>query len=329
MEQQPLIPEALIRRFRQNECTPEELSLIRKWIAGMELTDADNPISPALLAELKAKMHQQLMQDIRAASVVPMRRRRSVYRIVAAAAVLLLMVPALLLWYINRKSSNTPADQPHALIGSAKKNIIQKVTLPDGSVVWLNRQARLEYDAQTFNVSQRLVKLSGEGFFEVMPDPRKPFIVQTGELQTRVLGTAFNIEASDYAGEIRVSLVYGKVALDNILTAQTTLLTPAHTFCYSKETKTGTIVPMAVSSIQEWINGQLVFNEVPLEEAIQRIREQFSLSIEADRQLLQDKRITAAFPAGNWQPVLQKILFVHGLRYRQVQDRIIISRNQD
>lgn len=327
MEQPRQLTEDLIRRLQRNECTPGELALIRQWIASMELNEAESGITPELLAELKMQMHQQLMQHIQAAPVVNMQRRKSVRRIAAAAALLLMVVPGVVLWYMTRKSSTVETVRALTVIENNKKNVIQKITLPDGTLVWLNRQARLEFDPQQFNRAQRFVKLSGEGFFEVMPDKARPFIVQTGELQTRVLGTAFNIEAWDNAAEIRVSLVHGKVALDNTVTAQTTLLSPSHTFYYSKSNRTGMILPMVVADIQQWTKGQLVFNEVPLEEAIQRIQEEYELSIQYDAKLVRNKRITAAIPAGNWQSALQNILFVHGLSYRQAQHRIIIVRN--
>lgn len=327
MEQPKQLAEELIRRLQQNECTPEDLVLIRQWIASMELNGEEPGITPELLAELKMKMHQQLMQGIQTAPVVTMPRRQSVRRIAAAAVLLLMVAPGVVFWYINRKTSTVTTASARTVVENNKKNVIQKITLPDGSLVWLNRGARIEFDPQQFNLAQRFVKLSGEGFFEVASDPKRPFIVQTGALQTRVLGTAFNVEAYEYAGEIRVSLVQGKVALDNTETAQTTLLEPSHTFCYSKEKKTWSVMPMTMADIQQWTGGQLVFNEVPLEEAIQRIQQQYDLSIQYDAKLLRDKRITAAFPAGNWQSALQNILFVHGLRYRQVQHRIIIVRN--
>lgn len=327
MEQPRQLTEELVRRFQRNECTPEELALIRQWIASMELNEAESGITPELLAELKMRMHQQLMQSIQAAPVVPMHRRQSVRRIAAAAALLLMVVPGVVLWYMNRRSSTVETVSALTVIENNKKNTIQKITLPDGTLVWLNRQARLEFDPQQFNRTQRFVTLSGEGFFEVMPDKTKPFIVQTGDLQTRVLGTAFNIEAYENAAEIRVSLVHGKVALDNTVTAQTTMLMPDHTFCYSRANRTGSVVPMTVSNIQQWTNGQLMFNEVPLEEALQRIQERYEISIQYDAKLIRNKRITAAFPAGNWQSALQNILFVHGLTYKQVQHRVIIVRN--
>lgn len=84
------------------------------------------------------------------------------------------------------------------------------LVLSDGTRVWLNAETELEYPAQ-FVGKERVVKLKGEAYFEVARDTEKPFIVQTGDMRTRVLGTSFNISA--YANEeaVYTTLLSGKV----------------------------------------------------------------------------------------------------------------------
>lgn len=72
----------------------------------------------------------------------------------------------------------------------------QQITLPDGSVVTLNRNTTLRY-SRSFTDSRELWLDRGEAFFEVESDPDSPFIVHTGEATTRVTGTSFNVRRSD------------------------------------------------------------------------------------------------------------------------------------
>ena len=90
-----------------------------------------------------------------------------------------------------------------------------KVKLPDGSIVNLNSQSTLIFPKE-FSDTIRQVELSGEAFFDVVRDESKPFIVKTNNLETKVLGTTFNVRAFSDESEINVSLVTGKVMVKNI-----------------------------------------------------------------------------------------------------------------
>lgn len=94
----------------------------------------------------------------------------------------------------------------HAVTTLKERKAIQ---LPDGTQVWLEGGTVLDYPGQ-FGSRSREVYLKGEAFFEVKKDERRPFVVHTRFLQTTVLGTSFNVDAS-MANEARVVVVTGKV----------------------------------------------------------------------------------------------------------------------
>ncbi|THU39216.1 DUF4974 domain-containing protein [Niastella caeni] len=330
MKQTPLPVEALIQRFRNNECTPEELALLEQWMNQLDLDDESPGLTPELLDAVKSRMYEQLMSR----QPVVMNRHKKLYRRLAVAAGwLLFAVSVITLWYYVRPASDgTHAAKSSLTIIENNQPGIRHITLPDGSQVWLNMYSRLEFDPQQFNSTERLVKLSGEGFFEVTPStsPRTsqkiPFVVETGSLRTRVLGTAFNIEAYAQESEVRVSLVHGRIALDDTATDRTTVLSPNHSVRYSKQTQTWQVMAVDAANVALWTKGYLVFNEVPLQEAIERIRERYHVAIEYDPALLQHKRITASFQNSTWSTVLANILFVHDLQFRKVGEKVVISK---
>ena len=88
-----------------------------------------------------------------------------------------------------------------------------QVRLPDGSLVYLNAASSLTYTASLIKNGKRVVKLTGEGYFEVAKDKQHPFIVQTDRQEVEVLGTHFNI--SSYADEEveKTTLLEGSVKL--------------------------------------------------------------------------------------------------------------------
>ena len=86
--------------------------------------------------------------------------------------------------------------------------------LPDGSKVWLNSGSKLTY--KTFNKTLREVVLEGEAYFDIIKDPKRPFIVHTNVIDIRVLGTAFNVKSYPDDKTVEASLVRGLIEVTRI-----------------------------------------------------------------------------------------------------------------
>ena len=85
-------------------------------------------------------------------------------------------------------------------------------------------------------------------------------------------------------------------------------------------------MPVEAANVALWTQGYLVFNEVPLQEAIKRIEQRYQVTIECDPALVQNKRITASFRNSPLAAVLENILFVHDLQFKKAGEKIIIIR---
>jgi transmembrane sensor len=97
------------------------------------------------------------------------------------------------------------------LIASTPRGGTYIVTLPDGTKVWLNADSKLEFPSKFGKNEQRIVRLSGEGYFEVSKDKAHPFVVQTDKQTVTVLGTHFNINAYRDESSVRTTLLEGSV----------------------------------------------------------------------------------------------------------------------
>jgi transmembrane sensor len=86
-----------------------------------------------------------------------------------------------------------------------------KITMPDKSVVWLNRNSELIYKKSY--KKDRTIKFSGQGYFEVQHNPSNPFIIITKTAQIKVLGTKFNVNALPNSPVTEVTVKEGKVLL--------------------------------------------------------------------------------------------------------------------
>ena len=125
---------------------------------------------------------------------------------VAAAAVILLTGSAIGYYKIY-------GDKYHAANGKVESvhfGGTSKLTLADGSQVWLNAGSKLLYP-EKFSGSQREVTLEGEGFFEVTKNAQMPFLVHAGKITLKVLGTRFNVKAYSEDPDIETTLISGKV----------------------------------------------------------------------------------------------------------------------
>jgi transmembrane sensor len=107
--------------------------------------------------------------------------------------------------------------------------------LPDSSRIWLNANSRFTYPEQ-FIDTIRNVTLTGEAFFEVRADASRPFIVQAGKTETRVLGTSFNIKAYLQDENVELTVETGKVqfAVKDTIAQQSVVLGPQEQVTYNK-----------------------------------------------------------------------------------------------
>lgn len=106
-----------------------------------------------------------------------------------AASVILVMGLAVLGYLIYDQQS------PQQLLARADNTVVTD-TLPDGSVVTLNKASSLSYPSR-FSKDKRAVTLKGEAFFNITPNKAKPFIISVNDIEVTVVGTSFNIRSEN------------------------------------------------------------------------------------------------------------------------------------
>lgn len=164
------------------------------------------------------------------------------------------------------------------------------VSLPDGSQVWLNKGATLEY-AEKFASDSRQVKLTGEAFFEVVHMPQKPFSVMADSTETRVLGTSFNL--NEKAGDaLELVLITGKVQFSK--GEQEEILAPGEKILVSE-------AGLVTKSLNEqrnfmaWKTGSLQFDSTAMEDVVNDVERLYGISIEIENESLKTCALTTTF----------------------------------
>lgn len=138
------------------------------------------------------------------------RKRVSIrYRAWAAALVITLAAGGWLFLHRTPSSiqllSNTTTSEIATKNGSRSS-----VRLPDGSIVWLNAGSKLTYDKKYGN-ELREVTLAGEGYFDVVKNPEKPFVIHTVAMDVKVLGTVFNVRSYPGDKTTEATLIRGSI----------------------------------------------------------------------------------------------------------------------
>ena len=136
--------------------------------------------------------------------------------------------------------------------------------LSDGTRVWLNADSELEYPVE-FVKKERIVKLSGEAYFEVAPNPEQPFIVEAGGIQTRVLGTSFNIQAYRNEKSVYTTLLTGSIRVAVADGGDAVVLTPGREAIWEKGSGAIQVEAVNAEDAIAWRYGNFIFEEEDIE----------------------------------------------------------------
>ena len=163
------------------------------------------------------------------------------------------------------------------------------VQLSDGTKVWINSESSLSFYS-SFSEDKRLVKLTGEAFFEVAKDRQRPFIVETPECKVRVLGTKFNVKAYSDEGYTYTTLNEGKV--DVLLSNQKTQLLPNQQLRINNETNETDKKQVNASLYSAWKEGRWLFKDERLEDILVSLARWYDLLVSFLDEDLKDRRFS-------------------------------------
>lgn len=215
-------------------------------------------------------------------------------RYLALAAVLLIFSVAGVMFYQSLHPD---------MIKVATSDGQKEVLLPDGSKIWLNANSKIEYAENIGHASVRAVVLDGEAFFEIKKDPARPFTVKTGDTETRVLGTSFNIKKFG-PGDVSLAVITGKVSFKGTKGNKSELiLTPGERAEYSHK---GYLNKSHFNNtnFMYWKDKKLQFNNVSLTSVLHTLSQAYGVSFQTrDPQLLQ-RHITTSFENSELTQVL-------------------------
>ena len=233
----------------------------------------------------------------------------------AAAAVLLLGFATLIYQFRYKTNSLQTV--------IAQNGQRESIDLPDGSQIHLNSGSEIQF-LKNFADSARVVRLSGEAYFEVTHDNR-PFYVNTGNAQVRVLGTKFGVRARE--GQTQVTVREGRVSLRGLTAAPATAvkLTANQTSVCQQQNPPAPPKTIDAGQALSWLEGKIVFEQTPLTEVIAELQRVYNVTIELSNPALGQNTITGSFHNKPITSVLASICLTTNLQYKNEGNKFVIA----
>jgi len=299
--------ERLISLYLSGEASDSEVILLENWVL-------EAPKNRKLFVQSKQAYHLSLSganqafdvdkawnkvsqdlvsvnDDQKDEKVIDIRRgRRRLFSIAAAAAVIL---AAALWWYSDFGGTGVEYFESESMV------LVDE--LPDGSIISLNRNSKISFEQK----QNRSVKLHGDAYFEVKRDEQSPFIVEADDIQIRVLGTSFYVNAKSDKPNIEVMVSSGRVAVRYM--QDSLILTRGQSAIFNKANKS--LIQTTIEDINylSWKTKTLTFDDMDLGQVLRKINEVYDAEIILQNEQLQNCKITVTFKQQELDAILSII----------------------
>lgn len=286
------IDTTLLTRYLAGEATPDEAMAIDDWLKDHSHVEELERMQQSWQliyggVAYEAPNENQEWAALEAALDTEKKygsRIRLVIRYAVAALIVGVLIGGGLYTYLQY-SKPVWQDAVAATAGSVRKGV-----LPDGSGIVINRNSNLQYAAD-YNKDDRKVLLQGEGYFDVVADKDRPFIVESGALKIQVLGTSFNVKEDNVNTVVVVTT--GKVKL---YTAKRTLIVAAgQTGTYVNATEELLLSDNIDANSISYATGDFSFQDMPLPDICRHLENTFGVKIILNNEQLSQCSMSAHF----------------------------------
>lgn len=313
----------LLIRYLNNETTAQENEALRAWLNER----SENKLILKQLQNKQAQLTEPVKEELVQAEWAklvdrifeqPTDKTRSInklYTVTGIAATVLLA--CFLGWFaINTKSAKTVAP---VLVKSITER--REILLPDGSQVFMAPNSKLEISGD-FNSQNRRVKLTGEAFFDVKHDAKKPFIITTAnQTKVNVLGTSFNVYSrAGFTEEVKVATGLVGVVTGN----RTTFLKTGEQLLHSLKEQSITKGRTDMRDAQSLQNGTLYFSKNSINQVADKLERYYNIHIQVATSAAKHAAFSGEMKDYGITKVLDGIGFATGIKYKFINQQTIL-----
>ena len=343
--------QVILKRFIKGKATAEEVRKVLKWYYSDEAEyvmaeKIDKLWNQVDQETINSKLDKsQLLEKIK--EKVQIHENNIQYQIkpahsikpnvglifkVAASIILVLSISWLLVYFSN--SSLSPKEN----LQVKEVNMLQKATakgqkftifLADGTKVKLNAESQLEYP-QSFSDTNRVVYLTGEAFFDIKKDTKRPFTVISHDLSTTALGTSFNINAYPENDNIIVSLATGSVKVShdmgNNIDKSNIFLEPGNQAIYSSSRNSIKKQFFDENIDLAWKEGVLYFEDASWDQIVNKLERWYGVDISViNLKNRSNKLYTGFFKDESLDNVLESLSFSKNFKYKIKSQKVYVE----
>lgn len=218
---------------------------------------------------------------------------------------------------VNQEPQSAEIQVPYIHKRTEKGEKMQ-LTLADGTKVWINSSSEVQFP-EKFGTGTRQFSLKGEAYFEVVTDSLRPFIVQTGDLQTVVLGTSFNVSTKE-SGKTSISLISGKVEVSS--RNRKAFLAPGEMLQFDNEKTSFLISGFDERQVLGWKEGVLRFERASLQEVKDSLEEWYGVEITLKNARGVTWQFSGEYPQQMLEEVLESMSYIKEFDY-QITDKTV------
>jgi len=198
-----------------------------------------------------------------------------------------------------------------------------EITLSDGSIVFLNANSKLIYPKK-FKGNSRTVELIGEGFFEITPNPKKPFIITANNAEIKVLGTKFNVLAYKNISKVEVLVESGIVSLSSKNEPKNAILLEKGEFGFLNDNMLQeSLIPNP--NYLSWKTKVMDFRNEDLVSVLEVINHTYGTNIKLKNEPLKELKLTSKYNNIHLDTLLQSICIAFNLEKTEINNQIILA----
>lgn len=326
---------ALLQKYIENECNEHELFVLLHWIKLSENHNDFNSVSDSLWNKLDGKFtypnNKQienidreadiLLKKIKFGQVSSLKKITIRQNPIFRYASIILILLSLSMGYIWLHNTYITKETTYSEV-NVSRGEIKEHTLVDGTHIILNSGSKLRIPSD-YNEKNRNIEIVGEAFFDVAPNPDKPFIITSGKTQVKVLGTSFNVKAYSEDNSIGVTVSTGKVLVSIPDIDLQLRVLPMEHLLVNKETSDITKLTLAENNYTRWVEGVLYFDKEPLKEVIKTISRKYEKTVQLRCQNC-NPLISGRHDNKSLKAVIDAICFTTGLKSKEEGEYIIL-----
>lgn len=308
----------IFRRYSNNNASHEEQQLVNGWYDHYD-QQQDIQLTPEEAEDIKKSIREKIMLTpavtITTAATAPRLRIGWRYAAAAAAAAVLIITASVVLWNTRPAAPEKKQMADITANVTTAAGIDQKLNMPDGTTIMVRPGSSIAYK-KTFDGASREIEMhNGEVYFEVAKDSSRPFIIHTGVLDIKVLGTSFVVRAIKGVREQEVVVKEGRVQVsqkEKVLA----VLTAGHRLLFNTATGQFNVKQQEDQIAEQFHEGWLILNNQSFAELQTMLHNRYGITLQDPEHKLANAHFSTLFqPKSSIQHIMEILCAIHGVSY--------------